>query len=207
MSLYARLFAALYDSFFERAERAGLRERRGELLSEADGRVLEIGGGTGLNLAHYPREVEELVLLEPEEAMAKRLERRLAETGLDGRVVRAPAEALPFEDDSFDTAVSTFVLCTVDDPERAIAEVDRVLRPGGKLLFLEHVRADDPRLARWQDRLHRPWRLFGNGCNCNRPTPATLEASSLTVDRMERDALEKMPPIVRPIVTGRAMAT
>ena len=103
--------------------------------------------------------------------------------------------------------MATLVLCTVDDPARALGEAARVLAGGGWLLFLEHVRAEEPRLARWQDRLHRPWRLFGNGCNCNRPTPATLEASSLTVDRMERDALEKMPPIVRPIVTGRAMAT
>ena len=103
--------------------------------------MLEIGAGTGLNLALYPDEVDDLVVTEPEEPMAKRLEQRLRDLGRPAQVVRAPAESLPFPDDSFDTAVSTLVLCTVNDPERALTEIDRVLRPGGALLFLEHVRS------------------------------------------------------------------
>jgi len=207
LSLHSRVFAALYDPFFQRAERAGLSERRGALLAEARGRVLEIGAGTGLNLHHYPDAVDELVLAEPEDAMARRLEGKLRDLSRRGKVVRAPAESLPFDDDSFDTAVATFVLCTVDDPERALAEIQRVLRPGGHFLFLEHVRADSPKLARWQDRLHGPWLVFGNGCHCNRPTPATLESSPLELERMDRDRLEKMPPLVQPIVTGSAVAS
>jgi len=206
MSLYGRLFAALYDRMLAGTERAGLSERRSELLSQALGRVLEIGAGTGLNLAHYPAAVEELVLAEPEEPMARRLEARLASLGRAAQVVRAPAEALPFEDERFDTVVCTLVLCTVEDPERALAEIDRVLRPGGRLLFLEHVRSEDPRVARWQDRVHGIWLRCGHGCNCNRPTPALIERSPLEIEAIERGELPKSPPIVRPLVSGRAVA-
>jgi ubiquinone/menaquinone biosynthesis C-methylase UbiE len=207
MSLYGRVFAALYDRMLSGTERAGLSERRHELLSQAGGRVLEIGAGTGLNLAHYPDAVEELVLTEPEEPMAKRLEQRVASLGRAATVVRAPAEQLPFPDDSFDTAVCTLVLCTVGDPERTLSEIDRVLKPGGKLLFLEHVRSQDARVARWQDRLHGIWLRCGHGCNCNRPTPALIERSPLEIEMIEQGEMPKSPPIVRPLVSGRAVAS
>jgi ubiquinone/menaquinone biosynthesis C-methylase UbiE len=206
VSIYGRLFAALYDRMLAGSERAGLSEHRHDLLSRASGTVLEIGAGTGLNLEHYPDAVSELVLAEPEEPMARRLERRLAARGRAGRVVRAPAESLPFADDSFDTVVSTLVLCTVADPERSLAEVERVLRPGGRFLFLEHVRSDDPRIARWQDRLHGIWRRCGRGCNCNRPTPALIGESRLTIEEIEHGELPKSPAIVRPLATGCAVA-
>jgi ubiquinone/menaquinone biosynthesis C-methylase UbiE len=207
VSLYGRLFAALYDRMLAGTERAGLSERRHELLAAASGRVLELGAGTGLNLPHYPASVEKIVFTEPEEPMAKRLERKLAEDGRPGQVVRAPAESLPFEDSSFDTVVSTLVLCTVNDPQRALAEVARVLRPGGRLLFMEHVRSDDPQLARWQDRLMGPWRRVGHGCHCNRRTPALIDASPLEVEQIERGAIPKTVPIVRPLVVGRAVSS
>ena len=206
MSLYGRFFAAIYDRMLKGAEEAGLRDRRRDLLANARGRVLEIGAGTGLNLELYPDAVDELVLTEPEEPMAKRLERRLAELGRAGQVVRAPAEALPFPDDSFDTVAATLVLCTVRDPERSLAEIDRVLRPGGALLFLEHVRSDDPGVARWQDRLHGVWLRFGHGCNCNRPTPDLIQHSGLELVQIEHGEFPKAPPIVRPLATGRAIA-
>jgi ubiquinone/menaquinone biosynthesis C-methylase UbiE len=206
MSLYGRLFAAMYDRMLEGAEKAGLGDRRHDLLSQVRGRVLEIGAGTGHNLAHYPDTIEELVLTEPEEPMAKRLEYKLAAHGHAGQVVRAPAESLPFPDDSFDTVVSTLVLCTVSDPERALREIDRVLRPGGSLLFLEHIRSSDERIARWQDRLHGIWKRFGHGCNCNRPTPDLIRRSGLELDQIEHGEFPKAPPIVRPLASGRAIA-
>jgi ubiquinone/menaquinone biosynthesis C-methylase UbiE len=206
MSLYGRLFARLYDRMLAGTERAGLSDRRHQLLSSAAGTVLEIGAGTGLNLRHYPGSVEELVLAEPEAPMARRLERRLAESGRKGRVVLAPAESLPLEDDSVDTVVATLVLCTVDDPQRALEEIDRMLRPGGRLLFLEHVRSEDPDVARWQDRLHGIWLRIGHGCHCNRPTPDLIEASPLQIERLERDELPKAPSITRPLATGSATA-
>jgi ubiquinone/menaquinone biosynthesis C-methylase UbiE len=120
-------------------------------------------------------------------------------------VTRVPAEQLPFEDDSFDTAVCTLVLCTVRDPERALAEIDRVLKPGGQLLFLEHVRSDDPALAKWQDRLTPLWRRVGHGCNPNRPTPDLIRSRLESVE-IEEGELPKAPPIVRPLRVGRAIA-
>jgi ubiquinone/menaquinone biosynthesis C-methylase UbiE len=206
MSLWGRVFAAGYDTVQASLEREFLGAVRGELLSEARGRVVEIGSGTGVNLQHYPSSIDELVCTEPEEPMARRLRGKAAETDLNVRVVGAPAESLPFDDDSFDTAVATLVLCTVDDPARALGEIDRVLRPGGRLIFIEHVRAQEPGLARWQDRLHPLWVRFGHGCHCNRPTLDTIEASPLTLERHQRGRIPKAPPIVRPLVTGVAVA-
>jgi ubiquinone/menaquinone biosynthesis C-methylase UbiE len=201
---WGRGFAALYDRMLAGTEDAGLRDRRRELLSEAEGATLELGAGTGLNLDLYPAAVTELVLTEPSEHMARRLRERAAAEARAVEVVESPAERLPFPDDRFDTVVGTLVLCTVDDPARTLAEVNRVLRPGGRLLFLEHVRSDDPRVARWQDRLERPWRFMGAGCHCNRDTPATLEASPLRVERLDHGELPKAPPIVRPLILGDA---
>jgi ubiquinone/menaquinone biosynthesis C-methylase UbiE len=206
MSLYGRIFAAMYDRMMAGTEKAGLSDRRHELLAQAEGRVLEIGAGTGVNLGHYTGAVTELVLTEPEEPMAKRLEEKAAASGRPATVVRAPAERLPFPDNSFDTAVCTLVLCTVSDPEQALSELGRVLKPGGRLLFLEHVRSDDPDLAKWQDRLAPAWRRFGHGCNANRPTPALIESSRFENVEIEEDQLPKAPPIVRPLRVGRAVA-
>src|SRR5881397_2006314 len=129
MSVYGRIFAAMYDRLMAGIEEAGLAARRRELLSRASGRVLEIGAGTGVNIGYYPASVEAVVFTEPEEPMARRLEKKLAASDRRWSVLRAPAEALPFEDHSFDTAVCTLVLCTVSDPRRALAELRRVLKP------------------------------------------------------------------------------
>lgn len=196
----------MYDRLMSGSEEAGLADRRHELLAQANGRVLEIGAGTGLNIEHYPQSIEEIVLAEPEEPMARRLSRRLSEAGRSAQVVTAPAENLPFEDNSFDTVVSTLVLCTVSDPQRSLSEIARVLRPGGQFLFLEHIRAEDPKLAGWQDRLVKPWRAFGHGCHPNRPTPTFIEGSSLSLEEMEIGEFPKAPPIVRPLAFGRARA-
>jgi ubiquinone/menaquinone biosynthesis C-methylase UbiE len=197
---WGRLFAFGYDRFLAATEEAGLRDMRRELLSQASGRTLEVGAGTGLNADLYPDAVTELVLSEPDRFMAAKLRAKRPEAEL----IQAPAESLPFEDDSFDTVALTLVLCTVPDPPAALREIARVLKPGGRFLFLEHVRSQDPKLARWQDRLHRPWRLFGDGCNCNRDTLGTIEASPLTVERSEGGSLPKSPPIVRPLLRGAA---
>jgi ubiquinone/menaquinone biosynthesis C-methylase UbiE len=200
---WGRAFSAFYDKLLAGTEDAGLRDRRREVLSGARGRTIDIGAGTGANLGLFPADVE-VVMAEPDPHMTKRLRRRLAEAGADVELVEAGAERLPFEDASFDTAVFTLVLCTVPDPATALAEAARVLKPGGQLLFVEHVRAEQPGLARWQDRLETPWRLFGDGCHCNRDTVANIEASPLSVDRVERGELPKSPPITKPLAWGRA---
>jgi ubiquinone/menaquinone biosynthesis C-methylase UbiE len=200
------LFAAGYDKFMAGPEKAVLRGHREALIGRATGTVLEIGGGTGANLPFYDPRIAELVITEPEEPMARRLERKLARSPLQARVVRAPAEALPFDDATFDFVVSTLVLCTVDDPTRALAEIHRVLKPEGELMFLEHVRSDDPGLARWQDRLEGVQVRIGHGCHPNRPTLANIERASFTVAELEHDRLIKAPPIVRPLIAGVARA-
>jgi ubiquinone/menaquinone biosynthesis C-methylase UbiE len=140
--------------------------------------------------------------------MLKRLRAKLSQArgkGVGAEAVQAPAEKLPFADDSFDTAVFTLVLCTVPDPAAALAEAARVLRPGGKLLFVEHVRSEEPGLARWQDRLEKPWRFLADGCHCNRDTVATIEASPFELEQVDRGALPKAVPIVKPLASGRAV--
>lgn len=146
MSLRKSVFALTYDRMSRQAEEAGLRAQRQGLLADAAGCVLEIGGGTDANLRFYDGKVESLVVTEPEPAMLRRLQNKAREQAPLAEVLRAPAEDLRFEDDSFDTVVSTLVLCGVDDQPRSLREVRRVLRPGGRLLFLEHVRSDDPGL-------------------------------------------------------------
>ena len=204
--LWGPLFARGYDRFSKAAEDAGLHERRRALLARAQGRALEIGAGTGVNVELYPDSVTELVLTEPDGHMRHQLEGKLASLSRSAEVVDAVGERLPFPDASFDTVVATLVFCTIPEPEAALAEIVRVLKPDGRLLFLEHVRANDPKTARWQDRLERPWGWFGRGCHPNRDTLATIEASGLEPVGVERDLIPKAPPIVRPLIVGEAKA-
>jgi ubiquinone/menaquinone biosynthesis C-methylase UbiE len=206
VSVYGRLFARFYDRVMARSESAGLTEQRAALLAGARGRVLELGAGTGLNLGHYPADaVSELVLTEPEEPMLRRLAPRAASATPRATAVGAPAEELPFADASFDTVVSTLTLCTVSDPPAALAEARRVLVPGGRLLFLEHVRAGDARAARLQDRLTPLWRRVGHGCHPNRDTLAAIEAARFDVEHVEHDRFPQAPRIVAPLISGSAV--
>ena len=213
MSLWGRIFALGYDRMMADTEAAGLSARRSALLAGAIGDVVEIGAGTGVNLARYPAAVRELVLVEPEAPMVARLRRRVLSGGpggvggrVEARIVEFPAEAIPLPDASFDVAVSTLVLCTVRDPAAALAELRRLLRPGGRLLFIEHVRSEDPGIARWQDRLDPLWRRFGHGCRCNRATLAAIRTAGFEVESLERGRLPKAPSLVRPMIAGVALA-
>jgi ubiquinone/menaquinone biosynthesis C-methylase UbiE len=205
MSLRGSLFAMTYDRQMAKAEKAGLRTLRENLLSGASGRVLEIGAGTGANLPFYGPGVESLTMTEPEVPMVRRLERRVRGQAPLARVLRAPAEDLPFETGTFDIAVSTLVLCGVSDQPRALSELRRVLRPGGQLLFVEHVRSGEPRLARRQDRMNWLNRIVVC-CECNRPTLDSIMAAGFAVARVEHGSLPKAPSFVRPLVTGSANA-
>jgi ubiquinone/menaquinone biosynthesis C-methylase UbiE len=185
-------------------ERDGLSAHREALLAAATGDVLEIGGGTGANLRFYGDAVRTLTVTEPEQPMIRRLKRTLAADAADAMFLRAAAEDLPFRDSSFDTVVSTLVLCTVDDQPRALRELHRVLRPGGKLLFIEHVRSDEPTLARRQDRM-QPFNVrLAHGCHCNRPTLDTILKEGFEVTQLERDTLKHAPSFIRPLVVGQA---
>ena len=178
---------------------------RRTLLAQASGRVLEVGGGTGANLAHYGPGVTSLTVTEPDVSMIKRLERRVQAESPDATVLRAPAEDLPFEDGAFDVVVSTLVLCGVDDQPRAVREIRRVLRPQGRLLFLEHLRSTDFKQAKTQDRLNWLNRLVVC-CDCNRPTLDTISDAGFEIRKVEHTSLPKAPPFVRPTVVGTATA-
>lgn len=201
------IFARFYDRMLAGAERGGLAEMRGSLLAGARGRTLEVGAGTGLNLSHYTDSVTELVLAEPDPHMVDRLRRRVADeppVPAKVEVVTAPAEALPFDDGSFDTVISTLVLCTVEDPRRSLAEARRVLVEGGRLLFLEHVRSESRRLAWWQDRLERPWGRVAAGCHPNRPTGQSLADAGLWIEQLDQGSLPKVFHFIRPMIRGVA---
>jgi hypothetical protein len=178
---WLRIMALVYDPFVWLGEIAGMRRRRRTLVSGARGRVVEIGAGTGLNIAHYPDSIAELMLMEPEPAMRRRLGRRLQRHARAARIIDAPA----------------------DDPERALREIARVLRPDGQFLFVEHVRASSRFLAAWQDFLFQPWRRFAGGCCCNRPTVELMRACGFTV-AADDVVWRGMPRIVHPLTIGRA---
>jgi SAM-dependent methyltransferase len=187
-----------------RTEQAGLSAHRQELLADLTGDVLEIGGGTGANLPHYGDGIGTLTITEPDKSMAHRLQKRIVEHRPDAKLLRAPAEDLPFNDDSFDVVVSTLVLCTVDDQPRALRELRRVLRPGGRLLFIEHVRSDDERISRLQDRMMPINVRIGRGCHCNRPTLDGIRAAGFEVTNLGHDTLKHAPRFVRPLIVGAA---
>ena len=185
MSIRHRLFAALYDRMNAAAERRWMGERRAELLADAHGVVLEIGGGTGANLPYY-QDIERLVIAEPDPFMREKLRPKLAQARAPVEVSEADAQRLPFADGSFDTVVSTLVFCTIPDPQAALTEIRRVLRPTeGRLLFLEHVRGEG-KVARWQDRLQPLWSWLLAGCHPNRATMANVEAAGFRVEKLER---------------------
>ena len=201
-----RFTARIYDRMFRKSEEAGLTAIRRDALADARGAVLEIGAGTGLNLRAYPRQgITRIVATEPNPAMRRQLELKVGDAPAPVEVVAAAAEELPFADATFDTVVGTLVLCEPKDPAVVVEEVARVLKPGGRYLFLEHVRSDEPKLARRQDRYAPLWRTVSGGCNCNRSTLATIEASGLDVERASMGRFPKSPTITRPLLRGAAV--
>ena len=208
--LNERLFALWYPIVIERAERAGQRETRSALVAQASGRTLEIGAGSGLNLPHYTAAVTELVVSEPSPHMLAHLRSELKDEPPpvgSWKLVEAGGEGLPFEDDSFDTVVATYVLCTIPDPARALAEIARVLKPGGRYLFLEHVHAGEgTALGRFQDLIEVPHRYIAAGCYPNRRTEQLLEESPLRLERLEHGRQPRSIPTVRPTIIGSAVA-
>ena len=195
----------LYDLAGRRVERSELGERRHALVAELEGDVLEIGAGTGLNLQHYER-ASRVVAVEPDPSMAGRLRKRAPEAAVPVEVVAGTAESLPFEDESFETVVVTFVLCSVEDPPAALAEVRRVLAPGGRLVLLEHVRGEG-RLARWQDRLTPLHRKVAGNCNLNRRTRDEVAGAGFDVASLRAVRIPGSHPLVRSGLQGVAIKT
>lgn len=207
--LNERAFAKWYPVIMGWSEDAGQREVRAELIGQASGRTLEIGAGSGFNLPHYPSAVTELVVSEPSPHMLAQLRTHLAERPPPvGRwaLVRTGAEELPFADHSFDTVTAAFVHCTIPDPAAALREIARVLKPGGRYLFFEHVRATDSRLlARVQDVVEIPHTYIAAGCHPNRRMEQLLAGSPLSVRSLEHARMPRAFPTVRPTIRGVAV--
>lgn len=181
-----RIFASLCDRLLAPLERNVLGPRRAKLLSEVNGDVLDVGSGTGVNLGYF-RVATKVVAVEPDAAMRRILQRKAAAARVPVEICDSAAESLPFADGSFDTVVFTLALCSVGDPDLALAEAHRVLRPNGELIVLEHVRGGE-RLARWQDRLTPVNQWLAAGCHLNRDTSAAVERAGFRFDSVERFA-------------------
>lgn len=197
-----RLFAALYDTIGKRSEEAGLREERRQLLAGAAGEVIELGAGTGLNLDLYPEQVTRLCSPSLTGTCAVVSAGNSKHSTGRQRSSTPRPRACPFPDATFDTAVVTLVLCSVSDQQSALAEIARILKPEGRLLFLEHARSADPKIARRQDRIRPLYNLCG--CNPNRDTLAGIEASDFTVESVKPGEVPKAPTVERPMIVGTA---
>jgi ubiquinone/menaquinone biosynthesis C-methylase UbiE len=203
MGLYARyIFPRLMDRILSGKEFQRLRE---DFLKEVSGSVLEIGLGTGLNLIHYPTTVTLLYAVEPETLLPERLVERGKHAPFPIELKRTSAEALPFNDRTFDCAVSTWTLCTIPDPIRALQEVRRVLKPDGRFHFLEHGRSDDESIAKWQDLLNPIQRIIGCGCNLNRRIDQLIEQGGFSIAELDRFKMQTVPQIGGSMYRGQAV--
>lgn len=181
------------------------QKERKEALASAFGEVLEIGFGTGLNIPHYPKAVRSLTAIDPENMLSGRVEQRIAEARIPVRRQSLSAERLPFGESCFDCVVSTWTLCTISKLDAALREVRRVLRPGGKFIFLEHGRSDDTRTAKWQDRLNPVQRVFGCGCNLNRKIDICIQEAGMEIVRLDRFRMPGVPRLGGEMYRGAAV--
>jgi ubiquinone/menaquinone biosynthesis C-methylase UbiE len=184
LGLYARFVLPLLIDLAMGSRR--LEPLRAALVGQARGRVLEIGIGSGRNLPFYRRDLELLHGVDPSAELLSRARRAASWVHFDVLLGQHGAEDLPQADASFDTALVTFALCSVDDPARVLAETRRVLRPGGRLLFVEHGRSDDPRLAGWQERLTPVWSRIAGGCRLDRDMAELIRGAGFRIEALER---------------------
>ncbi len=200
------LMAAVYDRFMRGSEEACLAQWRAELLRDLSGAVLEVGAGTGVTLPHYPKSIARLVLCEPDAHMRRKLKKKVDAPALPNiEICDASLDSLPFKAREFDAVVCSLVLCSVPDQQAALAEIARVLKPGGRLVFLEHVAADGrPERLKWQRRIEPVWKHLMGNCHLTRRTEAAIAAAGFKFDRIQRESIRKALPIVRPSIRGIA---
>ena len=199
--------ALCYDKFMARTEKACLQAWRNQLLQQVNGMVLEVGAGTGANIKYYPEQVSQLVLAEPDKHMRKHLKKYIAGQRREGvSVISSTAEKIDADDETFDFIVSTLVCCSVTNLASSLAEFRRVLKPDGRLVFLEHVAAPEgTSRRRWQDRINPIWKLLMGNCHLNRQTEQAIIKAGFNLINIERQSMRKALPIVRPTIRGVAV--
>lgn len=205
--MYQWLLSKLYDNIMKDAENKGLRDWRRMLLSDISGDVLELGSGTGANLEFYPPTIKRLVLIEPSPYMQQRLKEKISLNKLSNiEILSDKAECLPFVDASFDVVVCTLVLCSVKNLEKTLFEIHRILRPQGKLIFIEHIAAiNNTKRYRWQCRLEFLWKYIAAGCHLTRCTGDAIINAGFKMIELNQQSMRGVPPIVRPSIRGVAM--
>ena len=206
LKFYHYLVTKFYDQTMRKVERLCLGRWRTELLENLDGEVLEIGAGTGVNLRYYSPQIKRLVLCEPDPAMRKQLEKRVQASGLhSAEISSCTAESLDVPDASIDHLVSTLVFCSVADPRQAMQEAFRVLKPGGKLLFVEHVAArKNSNLYFWQQFCQPVWKRLACNCHLTRQTARLLEESGFKLE-LRHEVMQGAPSIAKPLIVGQAI--
>jgi ubiquinone/menaquinone biosynthesis C-methylase UbiE len=205
--MFAWLMAKYYDYMLRDAEEKCLQDWRKTLLQDLSGDVIELGCGTGANLAFYPQTINRLVLTEPNPHMRSQLSVKLIDyTHLSASTLDCSAELIPFPDASFDVVVSTLLLCSVKNPQQALSEIHRVLRPHGKLLFIEHVAAsNNPVRLKWQRCIEPVWKMFQCGCHLTRDTEKNILQAGFTLQKITRQSMRGVPAIARPAIWGEAV--
>lgn len=203
------LMAKIYDRLIREAEERGLSVWRQTLLQQAQGQVLELGCGTGNNLPYYPTHIQSLILVEPNLYMHATLKQNLSTLSFNQVEIRQDkAESIAVPDKSIDTIVCTLVLCSVKNLDQALAEMYRILKPQGKLIFIEHVAAiTNPSRYIWQKRLSWLWKLVADGCDVTRQTEEAIQQAGFKIIEIERQSMRGVPPIVRPSIRGIAIKT
>ncbi len=201
MGLYRQIiFPRLLDWSMSASE---FSEHRRQLLKLAVGEILEIGFGTGLNLAHYPPSVQKLTVLDANPGMNALAQKRISDSDIEVKSLVANGEHLPLPDQSFDTVVSTWTLCSIANIKAALSEIYRVLKPSGKLLFIEHGLSDDPKIQLWQNRLTPLQKTIADGCHLNRNIRELLETNFEQIE-LKQFALANTPAILGSTYQGSA---
>lgn len=205
-SLRSWLMAKVYDSFMRRAEKKCFSKWRSDLLKNLSGTVLEVGAGTGVNIFYYPAIVSKVVLTESDPNMLKILGKRAKQRNdITVEIHRATVEQLPFLDDSFDFVVCTFLMCSVPAPQDSLSEIFRVLKSGGKYVFLEHVaNTENNRTYKWQKRIEPVWKFVGGNCHMTRNTAYEIETSGFKILELHRDYMKGKLSIINPFIRGVA---
>ncbi len=203
MGIYSRLLLPRLCDWSMRNPR--IERLRSETLTEVDGEILEIGFGTGLNLEHYPEHVRHLAAIDPGEGMARIARRRIERCDINVDLSVQSAEELPFEDGSFDYVVSTWTLCSIPDARRAVAEISRVLRAGGRFLYVEHGLSEEPRIQHWQRRLTPLQKRIAGGCRLDVDIEALVKSGAFRDVQVERFLLDRTPRIVGSMYRGIAV--